>query len=436
MRGFFCTALAWLSLGGLGLSGAPLPAALLPAAFEETALVDFGATKAPPGVAGAVTHEAVPDPAGLVPTVLKVCFPVAAPGDPELLALKLPAAALASTDWRGRDLLALRVYNPENEAIDFGLLVRAGEASQRSQVALQPNVWNTVLLPLAGSAEPKLALEAIDEVQVFMTRPARALTVYLSILSLLAERDLQAVAFPLQLPIAGFEADAELKGWQANGVTARLSNAAHLGGRHALALDFPAYRQGGPRWPSYQARYAERALPLCDWRGYERFCFEGRNPGRAAAPLMVCFRDLSGAQVTVPATVPARGRLAFAVSLHDLALDRSRLVQVDLFMAEPAAAQTVWVDDLRLEGAPLVPADRLLERLDRGGREASQCGAAELTTAYRQTREVVAAMRAGFALKPTFGGACTLAEAMGAVTKQADRLDRDLQAQRERDKAP
>jgi hypothetical protein len=422
--------LACLGLCGLGLRGAAPPAAVLPPAFEETMLVDFNAARATLAVNGAVSYEPVADPAGLARTVLKVSYPAYVKGDPEWPALKVPAAALASADWRGRDTLVLRVYNPDNDVVDIGLFVREGEARHGPHMALQPNVWNTVMFPLAAFAAQKLPLEKIAEVHVFMTRPARALTLYLSTLSLLRERDLRAVPFPMRLSLAGFEADNDLKSWQANGVTARLTEAARLGGRRALELVFPAYEQGGPRWPSYQARYGERALPLCDWSAYERFCFEVRNPGKTAAPLRVCFWDQAGAQASVLATVSARGRLAFVAPLRDLALDVSRLVQVDLYMSEPAAAHTLWVDDLRLEAAPFGPADCLLERLDAARREASQSGAAELSSAYRQTGEVMAAMRSGLEQKPTFGGARLLAEAVPAATRQADRLDRELQMAR------
>jgi hypothetical protein len=418
-------------VGGLRSRGAATPPpAVLPAAFEETVLADFGAGKAALSVNGTVVHEPVPDPAGLRTSVLKVSYPAYAKGEAEWPALKLPATALSRADWRGQDLLVLRIYNPDHEAVDIGLFVREGEARHGPHALLQPNVWNTVMFPLADFTAQKLPLEKIEEVHVFMTRPARALSVYLSTLALLKERDLKAVEFPLCLAVAGFEDEDDLRCWQANGITARLTAAARLGGTRAAELVFPAYQPGAPRWPSYQARYGERALPLRDWSGYSRFCFEARNPGKDEAPLKLCFRDLAGAQATVPATVPARGRLAFAAPLGDLGLDLSRVVQVDLFMSEPAAAHTVWVDDLRLEAAPFAPADRLSDRLDHAGQDATTCAATELATAYRQTREVVAAMRAGFTQKPTFGGARLLAEGVVAATRQTDRLDRDLQVAR------
>ncbi len=431
MRRFLGVVWVGLVLGGPWVRGAAVPAVGWPAAFAETTLADFNAAKAMLAVDGAVTYEAVADPAGLVRTVLKASFPASAEGGPEPLALKLPAKALASADWRGHDLLALWVYTPGNEAVDIGLLVRAGEGRCDQQATLQPNVWNAVLLTLSASTDSKLPLEAIEEVQVCVTRPVRALTLYLSTLTLLKERDLKAVEFPPRLSIARFEADDERGPWQANGVKARVTDAARMEGRRALELTFPAYQEGALRRPSYQARYAARALPLRDWRGYEQVCFEARNPGHTEAPLQVCFTDMAGAQATVAATVPARGRLAFAAALRDLAVDTSRLVQVDLFMCEPATEQTIWVDDLRLEAAPLIPADRLLERLDRAGRAAAQGGATELVTAYRQTREVVTAMRLGFEQQPTFGAARALAAGLGAATRQADRLDQDLQSRRQ-----
>ncbi len=293
---------------------------------------------------------------------------------------------------------------------------------------MQPKVWNTLIFPLAELLAQKLTLEKIEEVRVFPRRSTRAPTVYLSTLALLKERDLKAMELPLRLLITGFEADKDLTGWQANGMAARLTEAAHLEGQRALELVFSPYQPGGPRWPSYQARYAERGLPLRDWSGYERFCFEARNPGKTEAPLKLCFRDLTGAQATLSATVPAGGRLAFSGSLRELALDLSSLVQVDLFMSEPAAAHTVWIDDLRLEAAPFEPADRLLERLNRSERDAARRGATDLSTAYRQTREVVAALRSGLEQRRTFGGAHLLAEGVVAAGRQADRLDRDLQA--------
>jgi len=422
----------WLAVGATACSTVVGgEATVLPAAFTETVLLDFGSPPAGLTVGGAVTHAVIADPVGCGKDVLKVSYPAYVKGAAEWPALHVPGALLRSADWRRHDLVVLRVYNPDNDAVDLGFFVRAGEQKHGPHVALQPNVWNTVAWPLADFAEKLSSLEKVDEVHVFMTRPPRALTVYLSSLSLVAEADQKTLPLPLPLRIAGFEDEKELAGWQANAVTARLTRKAGLEGHGALELVFPAYRKGAPRWPSYQARYLERSLPARDWSGYERLCLDLRNPGRSDAPLAVYLKDQSGASAKVPATIPARGRLAFSAPLRGMALDRARIVQMDLCMTEPAQEYTVWVDAIRLEGEPLAAADRLLKRLDEAVRDATVFepdGA--LPRRYRQTREVVANLRTGFAAQPTFGAVQVLAEATAAAARQADALDRELLAWR------
>jgi hypothetical protein len=405
-------------------------AAASPAAFEETALVDFGAVAASWAVNGAARQEVVPAPGREARSVLRVSYPAYVQGEAEWPALKIPGSALATAEWRGHDFLLLRVYNPDDGTVDIGVFVAEGEARHGPHVLLQPNTWNTVLLPLAGFAERKLALEQVGEVHVFMTRPAQALTILLDSLALAKERDRRADPFPMVLGIAGFEAAEALQGWQTTGVKARITDAARMTGKGALELAFPAAEPGLPRWPSLQARYADRSLPLRDWRGYERFCLDVRNPGKSEAPLKVCFRDLGGGQVTLPATVAGRGRLALTVLLRDLALDLSRIAQMDLFMSEPASSHRLWVDNIRLEAEPFAGADGLLARLGQSAQEAQRLGNGDLATAYGHTREVLVAVRGGFEKRPTFGGAQVLAGAVSAAVRQAEGLDRDLVAAR------
>jgi len=413
--------LGWMAC----MAAEPAPAAPGPALAAKV-LVQFGPAAAALAVNGAVTHEAVPGPAADSSPVLKVSYPVYAQGEAEWPAVKVPGSALATVAWQGYDFLLLRVYNPQDDVVDIGLYVAEGDAKHGPHAALQPNSWNAVLLPLADFRDHKLPLEKVGEVHVFMTRPAQALTVLLASLSLVAERDGSSDPFPRVLDIARFERPEELRTWQAVGVKARITDDARMGGEGALDVAFPAFDPALPRWPSLQARYADGSLPVRDWRGYQRFCLDIRNPGKTEAPLQVCFRDLAGGRATVPATVSGRDRLALSVSLRDLGLDLARVAQVDLFMSEPAVAHRLWVDNLRLEADPLVAADALLSRLGDSVQEAERLGSPELATEYRHTREVVAAVRGGFEAKPTFGGAQVLAGAVAAAGDQAEQLGREL----------
>jgi hypothetical protein len=423
--------LGWVVCGAAETAAAP-PAAVAPGpAFEESLLVEFAAATAALAVNGAVTHEVVPDPRTPgAKSLLKVSYPAYVQGESEWPALKLPGSALATADWHGREYLLLRVFNPQDEVVDLGFYAAEGEAKHGPHVLLQPSAWSAVLLPLAEFAERKLALEQVGEVHVFMTRPAQALAILLESLSLVKERDIATDPFPAVLEIARFEKADDLKGWQATAVKARITDAARMAGKGALELAFPAFEPGLPRWPSLQARYADRSLPVRDWRGYERFCLDVRNPGRSEAPLRLCFRDLAGGRATVPATVAARDRLAFSVPLGGLGLDLSRVAQVDLFMSEPTEAHRLWIDSVRLEAEPFAAPDALLARLGQAVQEAERLGGRDLGLAYGRTREVLVAVRSGFEKQPTFGGAQVLAGAVTAASRQAGSLDRGLVAAR------
>lgn len=418
-------ALAWL--GGRAFGAA---AATLPPPFEEKPLADYAAAAGVLAANGAVTWEVVPDPAGAERSVLKVSYPAYVQGEAEWPALKIAGSALSTANWRGSQYLLLRAYNPEDDAVDIGCFVAEGEARHGPHVPLQPRCWNAVLLPLADFADRKLPLEKVAEVHVFMTRPARALTVFLASLSLLQERDRTGDPFPAVWAIAAFEKPDALKGWQSVGIKARITAEADMTGRGALEVAFPAYEPGLPQWPALQARYADGSLPGRDWRPWERFCVDVRNPSRSEVPLQIAFRDAGGGQATVPASVKGRERRTVTVPLRDLGLDLGQLVQVDFFLREPAQGHRLWVDEVRLEAEPFAAADPALARLSDAAREAEQLGNGTLAAAYARTRDVLAAARNGFAKKPTFGGAGMLAGAVGAALRQAEALDRDLVAAR------
>ena len=401
-------------------------------AFTEEVLVDYGQADDEVAVNGKVVRSVVKDPAGSGRTVLRVVYPAYVKGETEWPALKIAGKALAKRNWSGRDAVLLRVFNPTDDVVNIGFFVRAGKKRFGPHADLQPSVWNTLVWPLADLARA-ISLEDIAEVHVFMTRPRRKTTIYLSTLSLVRERNRADDPFVSPFALAEFEIEAELSRWQANAVKVSLDRAWHTQGSSSVRVVYPKYVPGQPRWPAFQARYYNGALPLRDWRGFDTLALEVKNAAPAEAPLSLYLRDQDGKEARKHIPVPAKGIRQVEIALDSLGIDLSRVVQIDFYMSTPEREFPLAFDHLRLVGNPLQPVDETLARF-RTSIEAAAGLQPYLSTkhlqAMKQTRMVVEALREGAKTGLTFGSVQMLNGGLRAAEKQMAQYSRDVQIAR------
>ena len=170
---------AFLSLLALALTAAP---------YDE--LVLFSPDKIPAsGSYPGMKNELAPKPGSPEEKALKVVYPeYKQQGDPEWPAVYFNKPNFNGADLDGWDAFAFSVYNPQAEAVDLGVCLDGPKKRWTKHIMLDPSSWNRIMLPV--SEFRGTTGDSLVKFDLFMTRPAKELTLFYKRIALV-KRNLQ-----------------------------------------------------------------------------------------------------------------------------------------------------------------------------------------------------------------------------------------------------
>ncbi|MBO7621048.1 MAG: hypothetical protein J6T06_11100, partial [Victivallales bacterium] len=181
---------AFLSLLVVALPAAP---------FDEFVL--FSPDKMPAsGSYPGMKNELAPKPGSPEEKALKVVYPeYKQKGDPEWPAVYFNKPNFNGVDLDGWDAFTFAVYNPQPAQVDLGVCLDGPKKRWTKHIMLEPSSWNRIMLPVS-EFKPTVG-DSIVKFDLFMTRPAKELTLFYERIALV-KRNLQndiavAKAFPL-----------------------------------------------------------------------------------------------------------------------------------------------------------------------------------------------------------------------------------------------
>jgi len=145
--------------------------------------------------------------------------------------------------------------------------------------------------------------------------------------------------------LADFASPEALEGWELRRV------AVEPRPEGGVRLRYPAWREGGERWPAAILEFGQGAFTEADWRAYDRLVFDVRSENRVSAHLKLRLDDREGKRAVRLFNVPPGQAYTCEVPIAGLAAEINtwEVVHFDLYMGQPAADYAFVLEDIRLE---------------------------------------------------------------------------------------
>ena len=192
---------AFLSLLAVALSAAP---------FDEFVL--FSPDKMPAtGSYPGMKNELAPKPGSPEEKALKVVYPeYKQKGDPEWPAVYFNKPNFDGVNLNGWDAFVLSVYNPPLQGtVDLGVCLDGSNNRWTKHIMLEPSSWNRILLPV--SEFRGTTGDSLVKFDLFMTRPAKELTLFYERIALVKRNLQDDKAIVANFPLIEFEKPQPLK---------------------------------------------------------------------------------------------------------------------------------------------------------------------------------------------------------------------------------
>ena len=186
-----------------------LAAAITAAPFDE--LVFFSPEKIPAsGSFPGMKNELSPKPGAPEEKALKVVYPgYKQKGDPEWPAVYFNKPNFNGANLDGWDAFAFSVYNPQPEVVDLGVCLDGPKKRWTKHIMLEPSSWNRIMLPVS-EFKPTIG-DSIVKFDLFMTRPAKELTLFYDRIALVKRNLQNDIAITANFPLITFEKPQPLK---------------------------------------------------------------------------------------------------------------------------------------------------------------------------------------------------------------------------------
>ena len=186
-----------------------LAAAITAAPFDE--LVFFSPAQMPAsGSFPGMKNELAPKPGAPEEKALKVVYPeYKQKGDPEWPAVYFNKPNFNGANLDGWDAFAFSVYNPQPEVVDLGVCLDGPKKRWTKHIMLEPSSWNRIMLPVS-EFKPTIG-DSIVKFDLFMTRPAKELTLFYDRIALVKRNLQNDIAITANFPLITFEKPQPLK---------------------------------------------------------------------------------------------------------------------------------------------------------------------------------------------------------------------------------
>jgi len=259
------------------------------------------------------------------------------------------------SDWNRFDALKFDVYNPEEEVIKFGIIIRDEISDAYSErydgyFAFKPGM-NNFELNITGlkvnNKKRMLAVDKIKELVIFLDNPVQSGILYLDNVRLDKEKVSSLGQVGL---ISDFEGKVDYFKWQGRGLKCEVSKEYYSQGERSLKVVFP---KGG-----YPGLNCIIGLPK-DWRNFDTLKFDFYNPQQEVIKFGIMIKDYlsdSYAQRYDGYFAFKPGMNSFEFNITGLktnskkrVLSMDRIEHLSIFLFKPEKKFTLYFDNIRLE---------------------------------------------------------------------------------------
>jgi len=163
-------------------------------------------------------------------------------------------------------------------------------------------------------------------------------------------------AGPLRVKlIEDFEKAEPLKAWVIRETRAEVTTKHATKGFKAARVEYPGWSAGMNEWPAFILDRGHGDFTDGDWSYYDTFKFDVYNDSDAAAPLSLRIDDATGKSNYQHYNVAAKEQVTLDCPIARLrdTIKTTDISHIDLFLTRPDRNYTLYIDNIRLEAAPL-----------------------------------------------------------------------------------